>query len=118
MDKPGATSDEFEATKAACISRASARFPPMMRQVQIGTGYTTPMTTSCNGNGYGYSMNCSTVGGQYVPPSALTVDDNSNARLQDVRSCFFENGWRPDDQAQASPPPRGQLDWTGGNNPR
>ncbi len=96
--KPGGTTDEFEATKASCISRAYARFPPMEHQVQLGNGYTTPSYTNCYGNGYGggYNANCTTTGGQYVPPATMTVDSNQQARNQDVRSCFFENGWTPE----------------------
>jgi len=99
-EKPGATQQEFEATKAACMSRAAARFPPMNRQVQIGNGYMTPVTTNCTG--FGYSVNCLSTGGQYVPPSVITVDDNANARRQDTRSCFFENGWHLKDNSEAA----------------
>ena len=93
-EKPGATEYEFNAMKAACSSRAAARFPPMMRQVQLTNGYTTPITTNCSG--YGYSVTCNTTGGQYVPPVIISVDDNNGVRSQDTRSCFFENGWRPE----------------------
>lgn len=104
--KPGATSEEFDAMKATCMSRSAGRFPPMMRQVQITNGYTTPITTNCNG--FGYSVNCYTTGGQYVPPVAITVDDNQGARNQDTRACFFENGWHPvkdDEQASVTSQP-------------
>jgi hypothetical protein len=90
--KPGSTEQEFEATKAECLSRAAARFPPMYQQVQIANGYTTPVNTTCNGFG-GYSVNCSSTGGQYVPPAVLNLDANVGARREDTRSCFFENGW-------------------------
>jgi hypothetical protein len=92
-EKPGGTQQEFDAMQAACISRASSRFPPLMREVQIRNGYTTPITTNCSA--LGNSVNCYTTGGQYVPPLVIPVDDNDNARSQDVRSCFFENGWHP-----------------------
>lgn len=92
-EKFGATEQEFEAMKAACISRASARFPPMMRQVQLTNGYTTPVITNCNG--FGYSVSCFSSGGQYVPPTYIAIDDNTGARDQDTRSCFYENGWHP-----------------------
>jgi hypothetical protein len=102
-EKPGATQQEFNATKAECLSRSAARFPPMNRQVQIGSGYTTPVTTNCNG--FGYSVNCISSGGQYVPPSFMNVDDNANARMQDTRSCFFENGWHLKDNSETVAPP-------------
>jgi hypothetical protein len=43
--KPGGTQEEFNAMKSPCASRAYSRFPPMMRQVQLTVGYTTPVTT-------------------------------------------------------------------------
>ena len=92
-EKAGATPEEFEAMKSACSAQSAARFPPMLRQVQLTSGYITPVTTNCSG--YGYSVNCFTTGGQYVPPVIITVDDNGSARNQDTRSCFFQNGWAP-----------------------
>nr|WP_321986502.1 hypothetical protein [uncultured Lichenicoccus sp.] len=92
-EKAGASPDEFEATKASCLSRGYARVPPMMVPIQVGGGYTTPVTTNCYGSGYGAS--CTSSGGQYIQPVIIPVDENSRARAQDVRSCFFENGWTP-----------------------
>jgi hypothetical protein len=91
--KPGGTPEEFEAIKAACVSTASSQFPPMIRQEQYGAGYTTPVTTNCSG--FGYSVQCFSTGGQYVPPITVTVDDNAVARNQAVRSCFYAHGWHP-----------------------
>lgn len=99
--KPGATEEEFEATKAECMSGAAARFPPMNRAVQIGNGYTTPVTTNCNG--FGYSVNCISTGGQYTPPAIINVDDNQNARREDIRACFFRNGWHLKDNSDGGP---------------
>jgi hypothetical protein len=101
--KPGATEQEFEATKTECMSRAAARFPPINRPVQIGNGYTTPVTTNCNG--FGYSGNCISTGGQYVPPSIINIDDNQNGRQEDIRSCFFEKGWHLKDGSDTGPTP-------------
>ena len=90
--KPGAGEQEFEATRASCVSQSYAHFPPLVREVLTRDAYTTPMHTNCNGNAY--SVNCTTSGGQYVPASYGTVDDNEEARTQDVRACFFRNGWQ------------------------
>jgi hypothetical protein len=92
-EKPGATKDEFDAMKAACQSKSYAEHPPMPRQVQLTAGYTTPIQTTCNA--FGGSVSCFQTGGQYVPPVIITVDDNQNARNQDTRACFYENGWTP-----------------------
>lgn len=92
--KPGATSAEFEATKGSCSARAYSRYQPIMTSIQIGSGYTTPLQTQCFGTGY--NVQCTTTGGQYVPPTSMMVDQNNNARDQDIRACFFERGWTPD----------------------
>lgn len=91
--KPGASEAEFEGTKASCASRAYSRFQPVMQSVQIGSGYTTPLQTQCFGTGY--NVQCTSTGGQYTPPASIMVDQNNNARSQDVRSCLFEQGWTP-----------------------
>lgn len=94
--KPGATAQEFEATKSACTARGYSRFPVASQQIQIGGGYTTPVQTNCASTGYGYGVttNCTSTGGQYVPPATIAVDANNNARKADVESCFYENGWQ------------------------
>ncbi|MBI1777921.1 MAG: hypothetical protein HYR63_21485 [Proteobacteria bacterium] len=28
-------------------------------------------------------------------PTIIIVDDSEDARGQDIRACFFQNGWRP-----------------------
>jgi hypothetical protein len=92
--KPGATEAEFEGTKAACAGKAYSQFPPAPQQLLIMAGYMTPLQTQCFGSGY--SMNCNTTGGQYIPPSYMTVDNNQSARNASVRGCFFEHGWTPE----------------------
>jgi hypothetical protein len=92
--KPGATEAEFEGTKSACSGRSYSQFPPAMQQVMIMTAYTTPLQTQCYGTGY--AVNCNTTGGQYIPASYMTVDNNQVPRNAAVRSCFFERGWTPD----------------------
>jgi len=98
--KPGGTSAEFEATKAACTTQAYGQLPPIMQQVQISGGYTTPMQTSCSG--FGNSVNCFTTGGQYIPPASVPIDVNQGARNSAVRSCLMMAGWQPvKDRAEA-----------------
>ena len=91
--KPGGTSAEFDATKTACNGRSYAQFPPAFRQVMIMGAYTTPMQTTCTG--FGYTTNCYTTGGQYVPATYMTVDDNESARSSSAVSCLYSAGWRP-----------------------
>src|SRR4051812_13365683 len=92
-EKPGSGQAEFDGMKAACNSRAYSRFPPMIRQVQLTAGHTTPVITNCNS--YGNQMSCYSTGGQYVPPAMMPVDDNESSRSSDVQACFYENGWIP-----------------------
>ncbi len=91
--KPGASEADFEAMKAECNSQSAAKFPPLIRQVPVTNGYVTPATTSCSDTGH--SVDCYTLGGQYVPPALIAIDDNENARNQNIRACFFKNGWLP-----------------------
>lgn len=93
--KLGATEHEFNAMKASCEARAQSKFPPLMRQQQISSGYTTPMTTNCYNTGY--QVQCYSTGGHYVPPRYMAVDDNYHARQSDIESCYYENGWRPEE---------------------
>jgi hypothetical protein len=78
--------------------------PASVRQVQIAPARRNPAYTNCNGtvqaNGDGYggaygttTNNCTTTGGEYVPPVNISVDDNQNARNAAFQSCMFSNGW-------------------------
>ncbi len=98
--KPGGTTAEFDATKSTCGVQAYSQFPPMMQQVMLTAGYTTPMQTSCSGTGY--AVNCFTTGGQYMPPVYMSVDQNEAGRNSAVRACLFAAGWQPvKDKAEA-----------------
>jgi hypothetical protein len=73
----------------------------MMQQVQLTSGYTTPVQTNCSS--FGYTVNCFTTGGQYVPPASIPIDMNQSARNSAVRSCLFSAGWQPvKDHAEAA----------------
>jgi hypothetical protein len=91
--KPGGTKAEFEGTKAACEGRAYSQFPPMMQQVQLTSGYTTPLQSICTP--IGYSVSCYTTGGQYVPPAFMNIDQNETGRTAALRSCLYQAGWQP-----------------------
>jgi hypothetical protein len=91
--KPGGTSVEFEATKAACNAQSYSQFPPMPEQLMIMAGYMTPVQTTCTGGGY--TVNCFSTGGNYVPPAYVTVDQNLSARNSGFRSCLMSAGWQP-----------------------
>jgi hypothetical protein len=113
--KPGGTPAEFDATKAACEGRAYSQFPPVLQQVMLTQGYTTPMQTNCTP--IGYTVSCYTTGGQYIPPAYMTIDQNLTGRNSAFRSCLYSAGWQPvknKEEADAvtnsgrSTPPRSQ----------
>lgn len=94
-EKPGGTEGEFDATKASCIARGFARFPPATQQIPITGGYSTSSQTNCMTLGSGNTANtsCTTTPGQYVPPVTMPVDHNQTARNADFQACLYENGW-------------------------
>ena len=92
-EKFGATGQEFDGMKASCASRAYSMFPPAIQQIQLSSGYMTPVSMSCSY--IGYMQNCVQTGGQYVAPVTMALDNNEGGRNQSIRSCFFQNGWTP-----------------------
>jgi len=94
-EKPGASDADFQKTKAVCDDRAMLHFPISIRQIEIEGARMNPGVTNCTWSGSGGTMHCGTSGGQYEPPRFASVDDNQTARNQDVRKCFFDNGWHP-----------------------
>jgi len=93
-EKPGAGLDDFQAMESMCSARAYVRFPPALRKEVIFGAHKAPIKTDCETNGN--NVSCVTTGGEYVPPETMIVDDNSDGRKHDIRSCFYENGWRPE----------------------
>jgi hypothetical protein len=92
--KPGAGPEEFDAMKASCTAQAYSQFPQMFQQIQASNGYYTPVTTNCYSTGTG-GASCYSQGGQYVPPTIITVDANNIPRNQAIKGCFYSNGWSP-----------------------
>jgi len=91
--KPGAGAAEFDAMQAACSAQGYARFPPVLQQMPGSPGFFAPGAMRCGGPPGARS--CYAVGGVYVPPSIVTVDLNAAGRGQDIRACFYANGWSP-----------------------
>jgi hypothetical protein len=91
--KPGASERDFEVMRGQCNARSYQRFPPLVRQTVSQQGHYTPVTSKCETKGS--TTECTKTGGNWVPPSYSTVDDNERPREEDTRACFFENGWAP-----------------------
>lgn len=90
--KPGASQLDFQQDGYVCSSEAARLYPPQQVPMQIGSGYTSPSHTSCNP--FGISVNCTTTGGQYTPPSVVYVDGNEDNRTVAARQCMAMKGWR------------------------
>jgi hypothetical protein len=109
--KPGGTQAELNMVTANCHAQSHAQFPPVLQTVQSSAGYTTPAKTNCTSSGNN-SVNCTTKGGDYVPPSYQTVDVNDNGRDAAFHACMYNAGWQSfdsEEQATAvtrSAPPR------------
>jgi hypothetical protein len=90
-EKPGASTADFEAAKGHCIGQAYSQVPTAPASATIGGGYVAPSYTSCYGSGYG--ANCTTTGGQYVPPTVINYDANASARTEVFKGCMYADGW-------------------------
>lgn len=90
--KPGATRAEFNQDRYDCQIEAAKTYPVSMVQRTVSTGYQTPAQTQCNNAGYG-NFNCTTTGGNYVPPSTITEDVNMNNRSAAFHSCMQAKGY-------------------------
>jgi hypothetical protein len=94
--KPGASEREFEVMRGQCSQRAYRRFPPMLYQTLSQEGHYAPAVSHCVTKGN--STECSKSPGGWVPPTYATIDANGEPRSQDIRSCYFENGWKPEEK--------------------
>src|SRR4051812_27839910 len=77
--KPGSTAQDYETAKAACTSRATAKFPPLPQRVALPAE--APSTTSCYGSGG--MVSCYSTVGQSAP-TFVTIDRNEPERSQDI----------------------------------
>ena len=91
--KPGASEQEFVAMESDCSARAYRSFPPVLQRLQLEPGYYTQPQFACEYRGP--FERCFQVDGEYIPPVITTVDANDAGRNANIRSCFFEHGWRP-----------------------
>lgn len=103
-NKEGATAEDFNQDRYQCLTEAARTYPTAFVAQQVTQGYNTPAQTYCNTNGsanvagsyvYGSSdTNCTTTGGQYVPPAYVNVDVNTNNRAQAAQQCMFARGYQ------------------------
>lgn len=109
--KPGAGQAEFNADSAFCEMNAYKFAPPAVARVVIREGYRESTHTNCLGNinmqengtvsrgtYYGntngtITNNCTTTGGEYVPPATVDIDNNQSARNAAYKNCLYQKGW-------------------------
>lgn len=90
--KPGSTQAEFNVDKYDCQTEAAHTYPVAIVQRSVGTGYQTSSQTQCVASGYG-NYNCTTTGGNYVPPNTVTEDANLNNRNMAFQNCMQAKGY-------------------------
>lgn len=73
-----------------CQAEASKNYSPALYNSTVGTGYRTPSYTTCNS--YGNYANCTTTGGNYVPPTQITLDANQRNRETHFAYCMLSRG--------------------------
>jgi hypothetical protein len=103
-NKDGATQADFNQDSYQCMTEAARTYPTAVVTQQVTQGYNTAAQTNCytNGNAYGTGSyvygssdtSCTTTGGQYVPPTYVNVDANTNNRAQYQRQCMFAHGYQ------------------------
>lgn len=106
--KYGATQDDWNRDTYSCQMEAARTYPTQLASYQVASGYQTPTNTNCSSSGSAYgsggynnsyvsgnsSTNCTTTGGNYVPPTTSTYDANQNNRNQAAKSCMYARGWQ------------------------
>ena len=82
---------EFSSDKYQCEGNAARLYPAIITVEQIAAGYRTPTQTNCRK--IGNEVQCTTYGGDYVPPVMSTVDVNERNRESIFNSCMRSLGW-------------------------
>jgi len=82
---------EFSSDKYQCEGNAARLYPPIITVEQIASGYRTPTQTNCRK--IGNEVQCTTYGGDYIPPVMSTVDFNERNRDSLFDSCMRSLGW-------------------------
>lgn len=89
--KSGATLAQLESDSTDCEVFAT-RQVPVSTQVGTTPTYTTPVNTSCYN--YGYSVQCTTTGGQVYGGTAYTYDANAGLRERVGIQCMASRGYQ------------------------
>lgn len=90
--RPGGTQSESARDEYNCTSSAARLFPAREIQVEVWPSRTTSVQTHCQTDYFG-NINCTSTGGDYVPPVMGTRDVNKSARDDAVTMCMKAKGW-------------------------
>ncbi|MBK6973515.1 MAG: hypothetical protein IPH26_11440 [Sterolibacteriaceae bacterium] len=90
--KPGATNSDWNLDSTECRVYATGAVPRNPQQIQLSTGYRNSSITNCSS--FGSTMNCTTTGGEYVPPTYWAYDANDGVRSDAVNLCMYRKGWQ------------------------
>lgn len=82
---------EFSSDNYQCEANAARLYPPIITLEQIASSYRTPTHTNCRK--INKEMQCTTYGGDYIPPIISTIDANEQNRNSLFRSCMQSLGW-------------------------
>jgi hypothetical protein len=88
--KDGGTQQQFNDDKFECELSASKDFPEQLQSRQYGGGQ-LPSETTCQT--FGYTTNCTTYPGAYIPPRTKTVDLNDRDRRKAFERCMRYKGY-------------------------
>jgi hypothetical protein len=101
--KPGASKQDFSRDQYECQSDAARLYPAAFVAQQISSGYVSPSSTYCSGDGSAYgigtsvygsaSSTCTTYPGQVIAPVSIPIDVNSSNRDRSAEACMYSRGW-------------------------
>ena len=86
-----------------CQAQASMAYPVAMVTTKVGSGYTSPVNTTCS-NSFG-TVQCTSTGGNYTPPAEISSDANANRRLAHFGRCMLDRGNKYVSKDEYTPPP-------------
>ena len=86
-----------------CQAQASMAYPVAMVTTRVGSGYTSPVNTTCS-NSFG-TVQCTSTGGNYTPPAEISSDANANRRLAHFGRCMLDRGNTYVSKDEYIPPP-------------
>lgn len=90
--KPGANKSDLSLDSAECRVFAAGAVPQNPQQIQLSSGYRNSSLTTCSR--FGSSVDCTTTGGDYVPPTHYAYDANESVRSDAENVCMYRKGWR------------------------